>query len=98
MEEPMAFDRARQQKSFGEPVRVRMDGSKAEPSKDDGDKPRGPRANSSYEKYKESLHAFFSGQKPLPDHLKELLATRPGASEHLEGVPEPTQPVSPEVE
>lgn len=79
----MAFDR-RQAKSFGEPTRVRMDGTRAEPK--DEDLPRAPRPSTAYESYKQQLHAFFSGQKPLPDHLKELLATRPGASQHMEGV------------
>lgn len=83
----MAFERTRQAKSFGEPVRVRTDGSRTTTTKDE-DAPRGPRSSTAYEKYKEQLHAFFSGQKPLPDHLKELLQTRPGASEHMEGVPE----------
>src|SRR6476620_10782092 len=82
----MAFDRARQ-KSFGEPTRVRLDGTRAAPSNDDGQPPQ-PKGGggSAYEKYKQSLHAFFNGDKPLPDHLRDLLATRPGASDHLEGV------------
>lgn len=87
----MAFERTRQAKSFGEPVRVRTDGTRAQATKDD-DAPRGPRSSTAYEKYKEQLHAFFSGQKPLPDHLKELLATRPGASAHMEGVSEDAAP------
>jgi hypothetical protein len=41
------------------------------------------RQNTAYEKYKASLHEFFDGNKPLPDNLRALLATRPGAEEHL---------------
>lgn len=75
----MAFDR--RQKSFGEPTRVRMDGrSGADQNTDDALKPRP--ANTAYERYKQELQGFFNGQKPLPDHLKDLLATRPGAVEH----------------
>lgn len=91
----MAFDRARQQKSFGEPTRVRMDGTRAAPSNDDGLSPRQPTKSSgtAYDKYKESLHAFFNGDKPLPEHLKDLLATRPGASAHMDGVVEEPEPM-----
>jgi hypothetical protein len=92
----MAFERTRQAKSFGEPVRVRTDGSRTSTTTKDDDAPRGPRSSTAYEKYKEQLHAFFSGQKPLPDHLKELLQTRPGASEHMDGVPEEAPAPAPE--
>src|SRR4051794_32002392 len=87
----MAFDR-RREKSFGEPTRVRSDGTSSESSKND-DLPRKP-ANTAYERYKQELHAFFNGEKPLPDKLKDMLATRPGAAEHgmkdadAEGVPD----------
>lgn len=74
----MAFDR-RREKSFGEPTRVRTDGTAG--STKDGDLPKKP-ANTAYERYKQELHAFFNGEKPLPDHLKDMLATRPGAAEH----------------
>ena len=74
----MAFERGRQ-KSFGEPTRVRTDGSRSDA---EADAPRGKPAGSAYDKYKRDLHAFFNGEKPLPDHLKDLLATRPGAAEH----------------
>ena len=73
----MAFDR-RREKSFGEPTRVRSDGTSGETQ---GDTPRKP-ASTAYERYKQELHAFFNGEKPLPEHLKDMLATRPGASEH----------------
>jgi hypothetical protein len=75
-----------------------MDGTRASPSNDDGQPGPKPPAGSAYEKYKQSLHAFFNGDKPLPDHLRDLLATRPGASEHLDGVEEveaKAQPVAP---
>jgi hypothetical protein len=85
----MGFDRARQ-KSFGEPTRVRTDGSKPENAtraEPDANNPQRA-ASSSYEKYKQSLHAFFNGEKPLPEHLKEMLATRPGAQAHMPDMPE----------
>ncbi len=81
----MAFDR-RREKSFGEPTRVRADGTTGA-SRDD-ELPRRP-ANTAYERYKQELHAFFNGEKPLPEHLKDMLATRPGAAEH--GIAEPEQ-------
>lgn len=74
----MAFDR-RREKSFGEPTRVRTDGTAG--STKDGDLPKKP-ASTAYERYKQELHAFFNGEKPLPDHLKDMLATRPGAADH----------------
>ncbi len=73
----MAFDR--RQKSFGEPTRVRADGTRAE-SGDDATRPKP--ANTAYERYKQDLASFFNGNKPLPEHMKDLLATRPGAAEH----------------
>jgi hypothetical protein len=65
----------------GEPARVRMDGTTASP---DANKPGGRTgaSNSSYERYKQQLHAFFNGDKPLPEHLKDMLSTRPGAGQH----------------
>lgn len=75
----MAFER-RQQKSFGEPTRVRTDGRAS--SSDNDEVPRPKPANTAYERYKQELHAFFNGEKPLPGHLKDMLATRPGAAEH----------------
>jgi hypothetical protein len=67
----------------GEPSRVRMDGTRAEPDASrPGGRLQGGGSNTSYERYKQQLHAFFNGDKPLPDHLKTMLATRPGASEH----------------
>lgn len=74
----MAFDR--RQKSFGEPTRVRADGTRPEARDDDVTRPRP--ANTAYERYKQELAGFFSGQKPLPDSMRDLLATRPGAAEH----------------
>jgi hypothetical protein len=65
--------------STGSPSRVRMDGTRVET--DDRPAPSKPAA-SSYERYKQELHAFFNGDKPLPDHLRDMLATRPGASAH----------------
>lgn len=81
----MAFDR-RREKSFGEPTRVRSDGTTGE-ARGEGDVPRKP-ASTAYERYKQELHAFFNGEKPLPEHLKDMLATRPGAAEH--GIDEPS--------
>ncbi|MFZ9886741.1 MAG: hypothetical protein ACO3JL_04485 [Myxococcota bacterium] len=77
----MAFTRQRVRNTL-EPSRVRTDGTVAEPSED---RLRAKvQQNSAYEKYKQSLHAFFDGNKPLPDHLRALLATKPGAEGHLE--------------
>lgn len=76
----MAPGRRQQGKSFGEPTRVRTDGRTN--GGDHDDVPRGKPANTAYERYKKELHAFFNGEKPLPDHLREMLATRPGAAEH----------------
>jgi hypothetical protein len=76
----MAFDR--RQKSFGEPTRVRTDGRATGESGNNDDVPRPKPASSAYERYKQELQSFFNGSKPLPDHLKDLLATRPGAAEH----------------
>lgn len=77
----MGFDRRSMGKSFGEPTRVRTDGRATSNSVQD-ELPRPRPANSSYERYKQELHAFFNGEKPLPGHLKDMLATRPGAAEH----------------
>ena len=75
----MAFDR-RREKSFGEPTRVRTDGTVGSATAQ-SDGPKKP-ASTAYERYKQELHAFFNGEKPLPDHLKDMLATRPGAADH----------------
>lgn len=68
-------------RSPGDPARVRTDGTSASP---DANKPGGRTggSNTSYERYKQQLHAFFNGDKPLPEHLKDMLATRPGATQH----------------
>lgn len=64
-------------KSFGESrVRVRMDGSTpSDPSLEKQIKKRSAQT-SAYQKYKESLHAFFDGEKPLPKKVQEMLDTR----------------------
>ena len=87
----MGFQRSGSTKSFNEPARVRMDGTRAEPTEERPGKP-----NTSYERYKQQLQSFFNGDKPLPDHLKDLLATRPGAAEH--GFEESEVPASAESE
>jgi len=79
MDRCMNQPRPSRSQSSGGPVRVRMDGSRAEPS---DDRPALPKPASSYERYKQQLHSFFNGDKPLPEHLKDMLATRPGASTH----------------
>lgn len=61
-----------------------MDGKSGADSTSD-ELPRARPASSAYERYKQELQSFFNGGKPLPDHLKDLLATRPGAAEH--GIP-----------
>lgn len=57
-----------------------MDGTRVE-SADERPAPARPAA-SHYERYKQQLHGFFNGDKPLPDHLRDMLATRPGATAH----------------
>lgn len=90
----MAFDR--RQKSFGEPTRVRTDGRASGDNGNNDEIPRPKPASTAYERYKQELQSFFNGGKPLPDHLKDLLATRPGAAEHgiaaeeVEAAPAPT--------
>ena len=72
---------SRERSSVTEPQRVRMDGSKDKEAATP--KPKGGgRAGSSYEKYKQELHAFFDGKRELPENLKEMLSTRPGAQDH----------------
>lgn len=65
-----------------EPTRVRTDGSRNSERDDLEERIRARVAqNSAYEKYKASLHAYFNGDAPLPDHLRDMLATRPGAEQ-----------------
>ena len=74
--------------SLQEVKRVRMDGTSSAGRTDLQDdlerlkKRREGNTFSAYDKYKSELHAFFDGDKPLPDHLRDLLATRPGAEDH----------------
>jgi hypothetical protein len=75
----MSNPRPPRSSSAGAPGRVRMDGTRVDA---DTAPPPGKPAASSYERYKQQLHAFFNGDKPLPDHLRDMLATRPGASDH----------------
>lgn len=83
----MAFTRHRVHSTL-DPVRVKTDGRAASGSSSSQD-PTEERLrarvqqNSAYEKYKASLHEFFDGGKPLPDSLRAMLATRPGADEHI---------------
>lgn len=62
-----------------EPTRVRTDGSRNEGNDFEERLKARVAQNTAYEKYKASLHAYFNGEAPLPDHLREMLATRPGA-------------------
>jgi hypothetical protein len=80
----MAFSRS--DKTFGEVKRVRSDGTVANAD----DLPSKRTSNSPYERYKQELNSFFTGGKPLPTHLRDMLATRPGASDHgfEEGTPD----------
>lgn len=83
----MSNPRPPRSSSAGSPGRVRMDGTRVDA---DDRPPPGKPAASSYERYKQQLHAFFNGDKPLPDHLRDMLATRPGASDHgFEAADEP---------
>lgn len=79
----MAFTRHRVHNTL-EPARVKTDGTKGKTEDPTEERLRARvRQNTAYEKYKASLHEFFDGNKPLPDNLRALLATRPGAEEHL---------------
>lgn len=83
----MAFTRHRVHNTL-DPVRVKTDGTATSGSKDQDPTEERLRArvkqNTAYEKYKASLHEFFEGGgKPLPDSLRAMLATRPGADAHL---------------
>ncbi len=71
-----------------------MDGRTTEGGGND-DVPRPKPASTAYERYKQELQSFFNGQRPLPDHLKDLLATRPGAAEHGLATDEPEAPPPP---
>ncbi len=90
-EEQMAFTRHRAREKYShstlDPVRVKTDGTTTAGSKDQDPHEERLRArvkqNTAYEKYKASLHEFFDGGKPLPDSLRAMLATRPGADAHL---------------
>lgn len=61
---------------------MRTDGRATDGGGGNDDVPRPKPASTAYERYKQELQSFFNGQRPLPDHLKDLLATRPGAAEH----------------
>lgn len=76
----MSNPRPPRSSAAGGPSRVRMDGTRVE--SDQPPAPSGKPAASSYERYKQQLHSFFNGDKPLPDHLRDMLATRPGATSH----------------
>lgn len=79
----MAFIRHRVNSTL-EPARVKTDGTKVKADDATEERLRARvRQSSAYEKYKASLHEFFDGNKPLPENLRALLATRPGAEEHL---------------
>jgi hypothetical protein len=79
----MAFTRHRVSNTL-DPVRVRTDGTKTPTGNDPTEERLRARVqqNNAYEKYKASLNDYFNGGKPLPDNLKAILATRPGALEH----------------
>jgi hypothetical protein len=82
-EEPMAGGRYRDSHNVMEPGRVRMDGTTTK-TNDKWEPPKGgKRPNTAYEKYKENLHAMFDGNKPMPEKVQDLLATRPGAEDRM---------------
>jgi hypothetical protein len=79
----MAYSRRNMSNTL-QPARVRTDGKSTNTPDDDNERMRARVSkNSAYEKYKASLHEFFDGKQPLPDNLKQMLATRPGADEVL---------------
>ena len=81
----MAYSRA-SRGSLQEVTRVRTDGTSGVPSKHDDELEalvqKRAKKSSAYEKYKQQLHSFFDGETALPDHLRDILSTRPGAEEH----------------
>lgn len=72
-----------QSKNSLEPSRVRTDGTRTESNELEERIKARVAQNSAYEKYKASLHAYFNGDAPLPENLREMLATRPGAEQVL---------------
>ena len=84
----MSFQR-RSAPGTGDPVRVRTDGkSTADANPAEATLRARVSKNSAYDKYKASLNEFFDGSKPLPENLREMLKTRPGATDHMDGVDE----------
>jgi hypothetical protein len=80
----MAFRPRQATRTIDEPDRVRMDGTKKKDSDDASlDSLRARVAKvTAYEKYKEQLNELFDGKRELPQQLRDILATRPGAAEH----------------
>lgn len=72
-----------QSKNSLEPARVRADGTRVESTELEERIKARVAQNSAYEKYKASLHAYFNGDAPLPENLREMLSTRPGAEQVL---------------
>lgn len=81
----MAYSRA-SRGSLNEVTRVRMDGSSDKTNKRDDELEamvaKRAKKSSAYEKYKQQLHSFFDGEAALPENLRDILSTRPGAEEH----------------
>jgi hypothetical protein len=59
-----------------------MDGTTTKTTDNKWEKPRGG-GGSAYQQYKETLNAMFDGEKPLPDKVQDLLATRPGQEDRM---------------
>jgi hypothetical protein len=83
---PKDLSMAARYRGTPEITRVRGDGSASATSKitdslEEKIKARTAK-NSAYQKYKDQLHEFFDGKRELPEHMREMLATRPGAEEH----------------
>jgi hypothetical protein len=80
----MAFRPRQATRTIDEPDRVRMDGTKKKDADDASlDSLRARVAKvTAYEKYKEQLNELFDGKRELPQQLRDILATRPGAAEH----------------
>lgn len=76
----MSFGRPRAQRAFVEPLRTRPDQARSEVFSDNQMRVNGTvgktKSNSAYEQYKASLQAYFNGEKPLPDKIKNLLAEK----------------------
>ncbi len=76
----MGFRGRREVSTATLPDRVRMDG-KTSAAPDEASLKARVAKGTAYDKYKAQLHEFFDGKRELPQNLKDMLATRPGAED-----------------